>query len=196
MPDRRDFVASIAVECLTPQAVQKLTGLDWQHIETKQDASQKPGIYVWAASEASPIVYHGRAVGKSGLRGRLANELRWQAEHRELYDKTRENGADVLGWNVTQEVPMVQGVVHHQAKCWAAVATTAPWPNWQWKDADAPSTAQEWESFISECSRILAGHRGLLGGGAWESKSGTVASRMASSAWARIHDLHALDSGL
>lgn len=69
-----------------------------------------------------------------------------------------------------------------------AVAKPAPWS----VDRNTilpPESALECETFISTLSLLVTGHRGLIGGGAWESKSGTIGQLITDLAWDRLVDL-------
>jgi hypothetical protein len=54
---------------------------------------------------------------------------------------------------------------------------------------EPPTTAAKWESFLLEASHPAAGHRGILGGGAWETKYATLAERMCTVTWDRICEM-------
>lgn len=184
-----EWTASITVPCLTPLAVRALTGLDWKRATTPLEIPRRQGVYVWAKSETSAVIYHGKAdARKDGLFGRAGNEMKWRDKFQSNRDASVASGGDPLDWSLTSWVPMVQGAVRHQADCWYAVTEPAQWEDWAYEDVP-PADPREWEAFISECSRLIAGHRGLLGGGAWESRPDSVGGRMARVAWARIKDL-------
>ncbi len=65
---------------------------------------------------------------------------------------------------------------------WVAPAMDPPWSFRTDEDDDLPTTALGWECFISELSHVTAGRRSLLGGGAWESKRGTLSAAASASA--------------
>lgn len=135
-----------------------------------------PGIYAWAGDRAAPIVYHGRGVGGRGLRGRLGNELSWGLG----YATAVAVDADpVRNVEVGGEVPLVRLASGGGLRPFYLVEQPAPW-------ADGPSSASEWEAFVSEASRIITGHRSLVGGGAWEAKAGSVGDRMWTAAQQRL----------
>lgn len=43
---------------------------------------------------------------------------------------------------------------------------------------------------MSAVSHLVAGRRGLIGGGAWESKSGTTGAQMTLTAWAQLLEIN------
>jgi len=72
---------------------------------------------------------------------------------------------------------------------WVAPAMDPPWSFRTDEDDDLPTTALGWECFISELSHLTAGRRSLLGGGAWESKRGTLGAKMERVAWSRLQQV-------
>lgn len=182
--------APITVNCLTPQAVFALTGLDWHLAESASTLPTEQGVYVWAQSETSPIIYHGSASAQSGLRRRLGNEMRWCDEYLAELAGNDVDNSDPYGLRMADWVPMIRGAVDHRAKAWYAVARPCPWADTAREvDADAPTSAREWEAFISECSRLITGHRSLLGGGAWNASRQSVEWRIGACAMQRVRDL-------
>lgn len=189
--------ATAHVPALTPVGVKLITGLSWTQITDPTDLPRMEGIYLWAEAADGPIHYHGRAAGGDGLARRVGNEIRWQAEHSaQVAEYRAESGDDVSlldSWAIEQ-VPLVRVAAARGLTGFFAVAQRAPWRvegNRDAPDPQLPSSAHEWESFVGEVSRMLLGHRGLLGGGAWENKRASLADRMAQVAWLRLRQLAA-----
>lgn len=127
-----------------------------------------PGVYVWADSRTAPIVYHGRGAGGRGLRNRLGNEIGWGLGYA---SRAAEDPDAVRNVDVGGEVPLVRMASGAGRRPYYLVEQPALWPG-------GPTSAAEWEAFISGVSQIVCGHRGLVGGGAWEAKAGSIPDLM------------------
>lgn len=180
-----DLVSNYEVQGLTLEAVRSLTGLSWVRVDQKSDIPIEPGVYGWFdPTPPNVMVYHGSGSGAGGLYGRLANQFRWQANHRDRMlafdlDPTEDNG-----YERAAESPVIREYTERGLVLYAAVAAPASWvvPT----SLATPANAIEWETFIYSASHLATGRRSILGGGAWENKSGSLAEHMASVAWDRM----------
>lgn len=131
--------------------------------------------------------YHGSGSGKSGLHGRLSNQLRWRANQRSRIELNPKMLSEQDAYDLAREVPAVQQAADDRLLFYA-IAETASW-SVERNEIMPPRGALEWESFISAMSLLATGHRSLIGGGAWESKAGTIDQLMTDLAWDRLVDL-------
>lgn len=173
------------LKALTPEGVSRITGLAFRRAEQISDLPEAPGAYLWAADWTGPCLYFGAAAGTRGLRHRVGNEFRWQAQYRQVLDRY-----DPLESEAVTEVPLVRIAAELHLRCYVAEAIPAVW-NVDDASLQVPATALEWERFIQEASAVVTGHRGVIGGGAWESKAGSLGDRMQAVAIARLRDLRA-----
>lgn len=187
------FSTPIQTKALTLDGIQRASGLNW--VEVDLNSPQIPsaqGIYVWVEADSPHALwYHGSGNGKGGLRARLMNQLRWRTNQitRAALDPSDTNETDA--YNFAREVPAVQQAAGNR-RLFYALAVQAPW-SIERNAIAPPSGALEWESFISAVSLLTNGHRGLIGGGAWESKTGTIAELMTDLAWDRLVDLEGIN---
>lgn len=165
---------------LTPDAVARISGLDFVPVKDRDDLPAEPGVYLWATDWAGPCFYFGSGAGASGLRGRVGNEFRWVREYLDWMAK-----GDPFETEAVTQVPLVRVVADLKLKCFAAAAAPASWES----EHQAPSSAVEWERFVQETSALLTGHRSIIGGGAWENKVGGLGDRMQKVALARLRAL-------
>ena len=198
MFDALAFSTPVQTQALTLEAVIKTTGLTWVQVDL--DDPQIPtdqGVYVWVDEDAPHALrYHGSGSGKNGLRGRLVNQLRWrkfQRDRREFFQRVRSGLAALAGseqriYELASEVPAVQQAADGR-QLYYAIAKPAPW-SVERNEIAPPQGSLEWEAFISAVSLLVVGHRGLIGGGAWEYKAGTVGARMQNLTWDRLVDLN------
>lgn len=183
-----ELSAPVTIRGITLSAVQSTTGLDWKPIDPDNPVvMEAEGVYVWIDPKTNVMFYHGS--GSQGLNVRLGNQLRWrkkQLARVALYLKEKHWRQ---AWDYASEVPAVRTIAERGLVCWHAAAQPANWVP-QVDDA-APESALEWEAFISEVSHLAVGHRGIIGGGAWDSKRGTLANRMMPIAWDRMTEVTA-----
>lgn len=184
--DFADFISPVPnLNGVSPEGIEHITELGFRRVESMEDLPREPGAYLWAAHWSAPTMYIGSAAGAKGLRQRVGNELRWQAEHL----LALENGDPYETEAVTQ-VPLVRIVAEHGLVCFAAVAQEASWTVSD-SDLQLPAGAKEWERFIQEAHALITGHRSVLGGGAWENKADSLGDRMQETALARLRNLRA-----
>ena len=190
-----EFSGAVQVKALTLSAVQRITGLDWNRVEIDAPAAKstiptETGVYLWVNPEAPQCLrYHGSGTGADGLRGRLSGQLTWRSKQLARQKRFRDDDQWVHGWERAEEVPVVRAVAEDRLELWTAVARPATWcvPSWaEPSGLQPPENALEWETFISEASRLAVGHRGIVGGGAWENKRNTLGDRMCHVAWYRL----------
>ena len=177
------------MNALTPSAVSAITGLDLFEVTEPSALPLEGGIYVWASTYDSAILYHGAGAGLKGLLNRVGNEFKWRGWHLERLEAARESNTRLIDSEVVDEVPLVRVIAERDLRCWAAVAKPAPWAARLPAGVTPPITPREWECFVGEVMRILAGHRSLVGGGAWEAKNGSVTKLMEPAAWRRLQQL-------
>lgn len=184
------FSARVQTRALTLDAVRQATGLTW--IEVDLGAPQIPtaqGVYAWVGADAPHALwYHGSGTGKGGLRVRLSNQLRWRANQQAYTSRDQSTLTEQEAWDLAREVPAVQQAAIAGQRLMYAIAEPATW-SVERSDITPPQGALEWESFISALSLLVTGHRGLVGGGAWESKSGSIGQLMTELAWDRLVDV-------
>ncbi|MFZ2242990.1 MAG: hypothetical protein WAV90_26115 [Gordonia amarae] len=182
-----EFTGKAHVPAITFEAVKLATGLDWFEVTSKDQLPKAPGVYCWVDPETDLVHYHGAGEGASGLWTRLGNQLRFRTYQRDRIAAAETE--DDMFW-VLAESPAIRMAAETNVHPWAAVARE---PEWRLDDVDddaLPSSARGWESFIYECSHLVAGRRSLLGGGAWESKHGSLGSVMENVAWSRLRNIH------
>lgn len=183
------FSTSVQMTALTLDALVRATGLEWIKVDLKlPQLPTAPGVYVWVdAVYPQPLWYHGSGSGKGGLRARLSNQLRWRAGQLARTTSDLSTLSEQKAYDLAREVPAVQqAAMGHDL--YYAIAKPAPW-SVERNTILPPEGALEWEAFISALSLLVTGHRGLIGGGAWESKSGTIGQLMTDLAWDRLIDL-------
>lgn len=184
------FSAPVQTRALTLEAVRQATALDW--IEVDLDAPLIPstqGVYAWVGADAPhPLSYHGSGSGKGGLQARLSNQLRWRANQQTYTSRDASTLTEQEAWDMAREVPAVQQAAAEGRRLFYAIAEPASW-SVERSEISPPAGALEWESFISALSLLVTGHRGLVGGGAWESKTGTIGQLMTNLAWGRLIDV-------
>lgn len=183
------FSTPVQTRAITLDAVQKTTGLEWVPIDfddPKIPAEQ--GVYVWVES-APPhaLWYHGSGSGNGGLRQRLAAQLRWRANQSARLSVDLDSLSEQDSYDLAREVPAVQQAAKGRLLHYA-IAGPAPW-SVERNEIEPPQNALEWESFISAVSLLTVGHRSIVGGGAWESKTGTIGHLMTDLAWDRLCDV-------
>lgn len=177
------------VSGLTLAAVSELTKLDWFRVSSADEVPLDPGVYAWVDPVSDVVHYHGSGRGAKGLRGRLSGQLQWLVNQRERITSAEASG-DIDDWfRVVIESPAIRLAAESNVELWVALAHEPAWNFGTDEDDDRPSTALGWESFIYECSHLVTGRRSLLGGGAWESKPGTLGFVMASVAWSRLRQV-------
>lgn len=181
-----EFSASVTTRALTLSAVRSTTGLDWKKVDSDDPViMEDEGVYVWIDPETDGMFYNGS--GSAGLNVRLGNQLRWRKKQLDRLSLYRKQGHWKQAWDFASEVPAVRSIAERGLVCWHAAAQPASWvPQ---IDDDAPETALEWEAFIMEVSHLAVGHRGIIGGGAWDSKRKTLANRMLPIAWDRMTEV-------
>jgi hypothetical protein len=182
------FKAPIEVHGLRLESLKRITGLSWTRYKDLSDLPIGEGVYGWFTPAVPQVLmYHGRGIGTEGLSKRAGDELRFASYQRARLEKFAELPSDGTGWAVASEAPVIRQITERDLELWFAPAVAAPWsfPN----DHLIPSSATEWESFISEVSHLVTGLRSIIGGGAWESKAGTLARSMCDTAWVRLYEL-------
>ncbi|PLC10691.1 hypothetical protein AUQ48_16665 [Kocuria flava] len=183
------LTAPVTIECLTPAGVAFLTGLEFQKITARSELPTVAGVYAWSTDWDAGNYYNGCAAGVEGLRGRVAQQM----SQRDLYraDLTSHTGPKLDNGRYVWWNPLVKFGVEMDLVPF--VAPIAPAPSWVDElvslgclaPEHAPKTVTDWEAFIFECSRLLTGHRSLLGGNAsWSSSS--TSQRMTVAAEARL----------
>lgn len=183
------FSTPIQTRVLSLDTIRRTTGLDWSEIDLEAPhLPTEEGVYAWVDQSAPHgLRYHGRGIGKNGLRGRLSNQLRWAAAQRaRLADGP---GTEQQAYDLASELPAVQQAADGHAALYVAVTRPAPWTV-ERNTIAPPRGAIEWEAFISAVSLLVTGHRGLVGGGAWEDKAGSVGDQMTDLAWDRLLDVN------
>lgn len=182
------FKAPIEVYSLRLESLIEITGLSWSRYKGPSDLPLGEGVYGWFTPAVPQVLmYHGRGIGTAGLSKRAGDELRFASYQRarlEAFEETRNNDT---GWAVANEVPVIRQIAERGLELWFAPAHTAPWSFSN--GHQLPSSAIEWESFISAVSHLVTGLRSIIGGGAWESKAGSLARSMCETAWARLYEL-------
>ncbi|MDQ0648637.1 hypothetical protein QFZ53_002833 [Microbacterium natoriense] len=91
-------------------------------------------------------------------------------------------------WFLAQEVPAVQQAASDGRCLFYATTEPASW-SIERNEISPPVGALERESFISALSLLVTGHRGLIGGAVWESKTGSICQLMTSLAWDRLVEM-------
>lgn len=179
----------VPMEALTLEAVRQATGLDWVQVDlAAPELPAEQGVYAWAdAADPNALWYHGSGSGQGGLRARLTNQLRWRTNQRTRAMADPASLSEQDAFDLAREVPAVQQAAKERQLHYA-IAKPAPWTV-ERSEIVPPAGALEWEAFISAVSLLITGHRGLVGGGAWESKAGTIGHRMTDLAWDRLVDL-------
>lgn len=179
----------VFARALTLDAIRLATGLSWIQVDLAfPELPSDQGVYVWV--ETAPphaLWYHGSGSGNGGLRRRLADQLRWRSNQVARLSAGLNVLSEQDAWDLAREVPAVQQSAREHLLFYA-VARPASWAIPR-STITPPTSALQWESFISALSLLATGHRGLVGGGAWESKAGTVADLMTELAWDRLVDL-------
>ena len=185
------FSAPVCTRAVTLAAIVLSTGLTWIQVDLDDPRIPvEPGVYVWVDRDPPHALwYHGN--GSTGLRGRLLTQLRWRAAQRAGLEARRGAHAVAMteqhAFDLARELPAVQQSVNGR-DLYCAVARPAPW-SVERSDIEPPSSAVEWEFFISAVSLLTVGHRGVIGGGAWETKGGTLGALMTDLAWDRLVDV-------
>ena len=184
----KKLYGTAAVPAIRFEAVQDLTALDWRKVDDPSEIPSEPGVYAWVDTEGF-VRYHGSGRGAAGLHGRLRNQLSWRRNQRERI-AAAETDDDVDRWfRAAIESPAIRLTAETDCELWVAVAMDPPWVLGTAEDDDLPTTALGWETFISELSHLTTGRRSLLGGGAWESKPGTLGEKMERVAWSRVQQV-------
>lgn len=183
------FSTNVQARAITLDAVRMATDLEWTQVDfAAPEIPSVPGVYVWVDAMAPHALrYHGCAQGAAGLHRRLSNQLRWRADHLIRQAEVSSLG-EQAAYDLSREVPAVQQAAGDDRLLFVAVAKPASWSISRNVIAP-PCKAREWESFISALSLHVAGHRGLIGGGAWESKANTLDALMTDLAWDRLADV-------
>lgn len=178
------------VRAITLDAVRVTTGLEWIQVDFSAPViPHAPGVYVWVdTAEPHALRYHGSGSGAKGLWGRLSGQLRWRSNQRHRLERDLQSLSEQDAYDLAREVPAVQQAAGDR-RLFYAVAKPAPWTVGR-NEIVPPSEARQWESFISAISLHVVGHRGLVGGGAWESKVGTIDQLMTNLAWDRLVDVN------
>jgi len=176
-------------QVLAFEAVRLTTGLEWIQVDLDTpQLPQAPGVYAWVdAAAPNGLRYHGNGSGKGGLHRRLTDQLRWRANQRHRLGVDERSLTEQDAYDLAREVPAVQQAAGDRHLHYA-IAEPASW-SIDRSDIVPPREAREWESFISAVSLLVTGHRGLVGGGAWESKAGTIDQLMTDLAWDRLVDV-------
>lgn len=183
------FSAPVSTRALTLEAIREVTGLTWVQVNPAMPVLPvEQGVYAWFDAEMPHAMwYHGSGTGKSGLRGRLLNQLRWRRNQIDRASADQTALSEQEAFDLAREVPAVQQAAQGRQLHYA-IAEPAPW-SIERSELTPPRGALEWESFLSSLSLLVTGHRGLVGGGAWESRVGTLGDRMTDMAWDRLVDL-------
>lgn len=180
-----DLVSKYEVKGLTLEAVRTLTGLTWVRVDQKRDIPVERGVYGWFdPTPPNVMVYHGSGSGAGGLYSRLANQFRWRSNQGDRLRAFQADPTEDNGYDLAVESPAIREYTERGLVLYTAVAAPAAWgvPS----GLAAPGNAIEWETFLYSASHLATGRRSILGGGAWESKSGSLADHMASVAWDRM----------
>lgn len=184
----KKFYGTAAVPAIRFEAMRDLTALDWRKVDDPSAIPNERGVYAWVDSEGL-VRYHGSGRGAGGVRGRLRNQLTWRRQQRErIVAAEREDDID-LWFRAAIESPAIRLTAETDCVLWVAVAAEPTWSLGTVEDEDLPRTALGWETFISEVSHLTTGRRSLLGGGAWESKPGTLGAKMERVAWSRLQQV-------
>ncbi|MDI9928673.1 hypothetical protein [Rhodococcus sp. IEGM 1341] len=184
-----EFCGTAQVRGLTFTAVSELTKLDWFQAASVDELPIERGVYAWVNPATDIVHYHGSGSGASGLQGRLRGQLLWRVNQLKRINFAEASG-DIDDWfRVMSESPAIRLTAESSMELWVAVADEPNWTLGTEEDAYRPSTALSWESFIYECSHLVTGRRSLLGGGAWESKPGTLGFVMERVAWSRLRQV-------
>lgn len=184
-----EFGATAKVPALRFSKVRDLTELEWFRASSVEELPLEPGVYAWVDPDTDTVHYHGSGNGADGLRGRLRNQLRWQTSQRDRIARAKATDDIDYWYRVAIESPAIRLAAESNVELWVAVAAKPAWTLGTEEDAQLPSTALGWESFIYECSHLVTGRRSLLGGGAWESKPGTLGWHMERVAWSRLRQV-------
>lgn len=185
-----EFTSEYTVRGLTLDAVRRLTDLNWFEIDSPADAPTEGGVYGWFDPAApNTMVYHGSGSGAGGLRKRLTNQLRWRVSQRARTAAFGSDSDEIAGYNLAAESPAIRENSERQLRLYVAIAE--PVMLVDPTGLVMPDNAVEWETFIYAASHLAAGRRSILGGGAWENKSGKLPERMSGVAWRRMVELAA-----
>ncbi len=179
-------LSSVSVPTLHVGFLSRLSALEWIKIDT--DIPQSRGVYGLVHPLSGATLYFGAARGQNGLARRVGNEHRWVREHVAALARDLKSGKPLLDSTTSDEVPVVRIAAELGLDTWAAETRPAAWA---YRDVQSPAEPLEWESFLREASRILTGHRGVIGGGGWESKANSLGDRMAATAYRRLSALRA-----
>ncbi|MGV2852841.1 hypothetical protein ACNPON_02555 [Glutamicibacter sp. AGC13] len=183
-PTFRNQSVPLEVRAASLSWVFKATDLPWKN-ELNDEIPKEGGIYMIANRPAEAMIYHGKASGSQGLHGRLSNQRRWARQQRErtANAKTYEDY-----FHESFEVPAVRAMAHPDSELWIAVTSKASWNVPLNNGHYIPETPEHWE-FLYAWSHLVAGHRSIIGGGAWEAKPGTMNFIMNQVAYTRFHDM-------
>lgn len=189
-PTFRNLSVPLEVRAASLSGVFKATALPWKKVEAGEEIPKEGGVYMIANRPAKAMIYHGKASGSQGLRGRLSNQLRWakQQQVRTANAKTYEDY-----FHESFEVPAVRAMAHPDSELWIAVTSKASWNVPLNNGHYIPETPEHWEAFLYAWSHLVAGHRSIIGGGAWEAKPGTMNFVMNQVAYTRFHDMQIND---
>lgn len=180
----------VQARAVTFDTVELATGLAWEQVNLNAPLIPKaPGVYVWVdAVPTLPLRYHGSGSGTNGLQRRLSDQLRWRGNQRKRLEVDPSSLSEQEAYDLSREVPAVQQAAGDRL-LFCAVAEPASW-SVERNEIAPPREARQWESFISAVSLHVTGHRGLIGGGAWESKGETIDHLMTDLAWDRLVDVN------
>lgn len=184
-----ELSTSVQTRAVTLAAVQLTTDLEWTQVDLDAPrVPRAPGVYAWVdAAAPHALRYHGSGSGSGGLYRRLSDQLRWRSNQRMRLAMEPSSLSEQDAYDLAREVPAVQQAAGDRL-LFCAVAGPASW-SVERNEIEPPCEARQWESFISAVSLHVAGHRGLIGGGAWESKAGTIDQLMTDLAWDRLVDV-------
>lgn len=184
------FSTTIQAAVLTLEAVRQATALPW--IEVDLDAPEipaDPGVYLWVdAAAPHPLRYHGSGSGTGGLRARLYSQIRWRSNQLGRLAVEPQTLDERGAYDLARESPAIQQAADDRRRLFYAIAQPASW-SVEGNDIAPPDGALQWEAFISAVSLLVTGHRGLIGGGAWESKKASLGELMTELAWGRLVDV-------
>lgn len=180
----------VETRAVTLDAIRRITGLDWDQVDlTAPQIPYAPGVYLWVdAAAPHALRYHGSGTGKGCLHDRLSKQLAWRTNQRRRLAADPNSLTEEDAYELSAEVPAVHQAAGNR-ELFCAIAQPARW-SIERSQIDPPNTALEWEAFISAVSLHVADHRGLVGGGAWESKAGTLGHLMTDLAWDRLVDVN------
>ncbi|WP_278262840.1 hypothetical protein [Nocardia sp. AG03] len=187
-----EFAGTARIPAIKFVAVRELTQLHWRKVTEPVEIPAAGGVYAWVDPATDLVHYHGSGSGAAGLRKRLGDQLRWQAAQRQrIADAERLDEID--SWfRVVIESPAIRLAAEGAFDLWIAVAREPEWSLGTEEDANLPTSPLGWESFIYECSHLVTGRRSLLGGGAWESKPGSLGYVMERVAWSRLRQVRGI----